>query len=293
MAELSLDLFNHIRKIEITTNRLADDLMIGAYHSAFKGRGMEFQEVREYFPGDDVRTIDWNVTARMNHPYIKSYREERELTVMIAVDVSGSTHFGTLNQTKKNLMVEIAALLAYTAIKNNDKVGLLLFSDQVEEYLPPKKGLKHILRIIRDLLAFKPRSIGSNLKPALDYLGSIQKKRCLCFLISDFVFPLCERELALTAKHHDLVSLCIYDKSEMSMPISALINARDLETGEVATINLSDRRIIVNIQDQLELRKKSVKTTMQKIGGSYLFMSSNHPYEIALKQFFRLRRIKH
>ncbi|MEC7839808.1 MAG: DUF58 domain-containing protein [Chlamydiota bacterium] len=293
MTGVTQEVFKHIRRIEIATTRLADDIMVGAYHSAFKGRGMEFEEVRDYVPGDDVRTIDWNVTARMNDPHIKTYREERELTVMLVVDISASSRFGTGNQTKGELIAEIAAVLAFSAIKNNDKVGLLLFSEDIEEYLPPKKGLRHVLRVIRDLLVFNPKKQGSNLKSALNFLGKVQRKKCVCFLISDFILELCPHEIAVTAKRHDLISICVADDVEHHLPKIGLASLRDLETGEIRIVDTSSFKVMSEVEKNFDGRVAKVKNLMTKTGSGYVFLKTNESYAEPLRQFFSMRRVKY
>lgn len=293
MASIPRSVFQHIRRIQIATNRLAEDIMVGAYHSAFKGKGMEFEEVRDYTEGDDVRNIDWNVTARTNEPHIKNFREERELTVMLVVDVSASSQFGTSTQLKSEVIAELSALLAFTAIKNNDNVGLLLFSDIVEEYIPPKKGIRHVLRVIRDLLIFKPKHRRSNLKVALDYLGNIQKKSCVCFLISDFLYPIQKKELAIASKHHDLISIHILDSAEESFPDIGLVHFRDLETGKMAVVDTSHLATQKFHEDKVSKKKNSVKQMMKKLGAGYILIKSNESYVQPLRRFFRLRRIRH
>lgn len=293
MAAIPKEIFARIQRIEVATSRLAEELMVGLYHSAFKGRGMEFEEVREYIEGDDVRSIDWNVTARMNHPFVKSFREERLLTVMLVVDISSSSLFGSGERLKGELIAEIAALLAFTAIKNNDRVGLLLFSDEVELFLPPKNGSRHVLRVIRELLFSSAKRRGSDLKVALDYLGRVQKKSCLCFILSDFLYPLPKRELSVTAKRHDLISLHVVDPLEETLPEVGLVAMRDLETGEVALVDTSNP---IRQKNYRERRKESVgivKSTMGKLGAGYILIKSDEPYLHPLRRFFRMRRVRH
>ena len=237
----SEELLQRVRKIEIKTHGLSRNIFAGEYHSQFKGRGMAFSEVREYQPGDDVRSIDWNVTARMNRPYIKVYEEERELTVMLLIDVSGSRNFGTVSQMKRDTMAEVAATLAFSTIENNDKVGVIFFSDQVEKFIPPKKGKSHVLHIIRELLSFEPEHTGTNINAALQYLTNAQKRRCTAFLISDFIggtgYGLQvtgNREvppIVIASRKHDLSAIQIYDRRDAEMPNVGLIKVRDPETG--------------------------------------------------------------
>jgi len=228
----STDLLKRVRKIEIKTRGLSRQIFAGEYHSAFKGRGMAFSEVREYQYGDDIRNIDWNVTARFNHPYIKVFEEERELTVMLLVDVSGSREFGTAVRFKKALMAEISAVLAFSATQNNDKVGVILFSDKVEKFIPPKKGRQHILHIIRELIEFNPEHTQTDVSVALQYLTNAIKKRSTAFVISDFVSPVFEDALKIASRKHDVVALRIYDAHEAKMPAIGLVQFRDAETGQ-------------------------------------------------------------
>lgn len=267
--------------------------MVGAYHSAFKGKGMEFEEVREYIDGDDVRNVDWNVTARMNSPYIKNFKEERELSVILLVDVSGSSQYGSGMRLKKEYIAEITAVLAFTAIKNNDNVGLLLFSDRVEEYIPPKKGLRHILRVIRDLLVFQPKNQGSDLKKALDFLGQTQKKSSVCFLLSDFLYELCPHELAIASKRHDLIMIHVCDPTESQFPQAGLICLEDLENGGSQIIDTSNKKTQERFESQAVQNKEEVYRLSQKINAGYIYVRTDHPYTDPLRKFFKLRRIRH
>jgi len=235
------DLLKKVRKIEIKTRGLTRQVFAGEYHSAFKGRGISFSEVREYQYGDDIRSIDWNVTARYNHPYIKIFEEERELTVMLLIDVSGSGNFGTENAYKREAITEIAALLAFSAIQNNDKIGVIFFSDRIERFISPQKGRKHILRIIRELLDFKPESKLTDLNESLRFLTNAIKKRCSAFLISDFIAPDFEKSLQIASKKHDIVSLRIYDKAETILPDLGFVKLIDPETGQGKWIDTSSR----------------------------------------------------
>jgi len=248
------ELLKKVRKIEIKTRGLSRHIFAGEYHSAFKGRGMTFSEVREYKYGDDIRNIDWNVTARFNHLYIKIFEEERELTVMLLIDVSGSRDFGSSSQLKKNLITEIAAVLSFSAILNNDKIGVILFSNRVEKFIPPQKGSKHILRIIRELINFQPESKETNIAEPLRYLTNAIKKRCTAFLISDFIFPSIEMDLSnkdenlnfeealkIANNKHDIVALKIYDKRETEMPKIGLIKTKDAESGKIIWVDTSSK----------------------------------------------------
>ena len=240
------ELIKKVRKIEIKTRGLSSHIFSGEYHSAFKGRGMAFSEVREYMAGDDIRAIDWNVTARFGHPYIKVFEEERELTVMLLVDVSASGSFGTQKQFKKDLMTELCAVLSFSAIQNNDKIGLIFFSDKIEKFIPPKKGKSHILRIIRELIEFEPTSKKTDISEGLRYVTNVIKKRSICFVISDFMDDRFEDAMKLANKKHDIVALQIYDKRETELPDAGLIRFEDAETGEIKLIDSSNK----NTRDQ-------------------------------------------
>ena len=243
-------LLKKVRKIEIKTRRLSDNVFGGEYHSTFKGRGMTFSEVRQYQFGDDVRSIDWNVTARYNEPFVKVFEEERELTLMLVVDVSGSEAFGTKTQFKREILTEIAATLAFSALKNNDKVGLLLFSDQVELFIPPKKGRSHILRIIRELLEFKPQSFKTNISNALEFLTGVIKKKAIVFVLSDFMDEGYSKTLRITAKKHDLTGIRVYDSVETKLPKLGIVPIRDSETGLVQWVNTFSKRIRKNYENK-------------------------------------------
>lgn len=237
------ELLKRVRKIEIKTRGLSKNVFAGEYQTAFKGRGMAFSEVREYRYGDDIRNIDWNVTARFNHPFVKIFEEERELTVMLLIDVSGSRNFGTRTRLKKNMITEIAAVLSFSAIQNNDKIGVIMFSDRVEKFIPPKKGRQHILRIIRELIDFQPLSQGTNIAEGLRYFTNAIKKRSTAFLISDFMDKDYEEALRIANKRHDLVALNIYDRGETALPRAGMIRLRDAETGRMIWVDSSSRRV--------------------------------------------------
>jgi len=237
------ELLKKVRKIEIKTRGLTRQVFAGEYHSAFKGRGISFSEVREYGYGDDIRSIDWNVTARFNHPYVKVFEEERELTVMLLIDVSGSGRFGTESAYKREVATEIAAILAFSAIQNNDKIGVILFSDVVEKFIPPQKGKKHILRIIRELLYFNPEGKSTSLNEPLRYLTNAIKKRCTAFIISDFIAPGFEKSMRIASNKHDIVAIRVYDRSEQLLPDLGFIMTSDPETGEEKMIDTSSRKI--------------------------------------------------
>ena len=255
------ELLKKVRKIEIKTRGLTRQIFAGEYHSAFRGRGMTFSEVREYQYGDDIRTIDWNVTARFNHPYVKVFEEERELTVMLVIDMSASGDFGTRVHLKRELITEIAAVLSFSAIENNDKIGVILFSDRVEKFIPPQKGRKHILRIIRELLEFQPHSRGTDISESLRFLTNAIKKRCTAFLISDFKDKGYARSLQVANNKHDVVALHIYDQREASLPAVGLIRVMDAETGREQWIDTSRQKV----RDSYALKWESHVEMMQEI----------------------------
>ncbi|KAB2845995.1 MAG: DUF58 domain-containing protein [Melioribacteraceae bacterium] len=240
---LTKELLKQVRQIEIKTRGVVNDVFSGEYHSVFKGRGMEFSEVREYQPGDDVRSIDWNVTARFGHPFIKIFEEERELTVMLLVDLSGSLIFGTVEKTKQQIAAELSAILAFSAMKNNDKVGLILFTDQIEKFVPPRKGRSHVLRIIREVLSFEPHGNKTDLKGALEYFNHTIKKKSIAFLISDFIDEGYEKIIRIVGKKHDLIGLVLRDPREKELPKAGLIKFRDAETNQIRYIDTSDKNV--------------------------------------------------
>ncbi|WP_457610650.1 DUF58 domain-containing protein [Lutibacter sp.] len=237
------EILKKVRKIEIKTRRLSDHIFSGEYHSSFKGRGMTFSEVRQYQYGDDVRAIDWNVTARYNEPFVKVFEEERELTMMLLVDISGSEYFGTTQQFKRDTITEIAATLAFSAIQNNDKVGLLLFSDNVELFIPPKKGKSHVLRIIRELIDFQPKSTKTNISEALKFLSSVMKKKAIVFMLSDFMDEDYESTLKIAGKKHDLTGIRVYDKHDVSIPNLGMVSMLDAETGKTMLVNTASKSV--------------------------------------------------
>ncbi|WP_291865428.1 DUF58 domain-containing protein [Maribacter sp.] len=237
------ELLKKVRKIEIKTRRLSDNLFGGEYHSTFKGRGMTFSEVRQYQFGDDVRSIDWNVTARYNEPFVKIFEEERELTMMLMVDVSGSEHFGSNNQFKKEIITEISATLAFSALQNNDKIGVLLFTDKVELFIPPKKGKTHVLRIIRELLEFQPKSTKTDITEALKYLTNVLKKKAIVFVLSDFIADGYEKTLKITGNKHDVTGIRVYDEREETMPNIGMVQMQDAETGDIQYVNTQSKKV--------------------------------------------------
>ena len=283
------EIIQKVRKIEIKTRGLSNHIFAGQYHSAFKGRGMTFAEVREYQYGDDVRSIDWNVTARFGHPYVKIFEEERELTVMLLVDVSGSRVFGTVSRLKMEVVTEGAATLAFSTIQNNDKIGVIFFSDKIEKFIPPKKGRKHVLHIIREMIDFRPESTRTDLSEALRYFTNSIKKRSTAFLISDFMDSGFEKELTIANRKHDVVALQVFDIRETEMPDVGLVKLKDAETGERMWVDTSDVRLRKSYknawgQSQLELQK-----TFTRSGVDSVSMSTSDDYVKSLMKLFRMR----
>ncbi len=285
-------LLQKVRAIEIKTRGLSAHIFSGEYHSAFKGRGMAFSEVREYTPGDDIRSIDWNVTARFGHPYVKVFEEERELTVILLVDVSASGDFGTKQQFKRQLMTELCAVLAFSAIQNNDKTGVIFFSDRIEKFIPPKKGKTHILRIIRELIEFKPVNRKTDLAVALQYLTNAIKKRSICFLISDFYTENFERELKLANKKHDLVALEIIDPREESLPDIGLVRFEDAETGTSQWIDTGDPAVREAFQKNMQVRSRRNADLFARSGVDTVRLSTDRSYVQPLMQLFKKRGSK-
>jgi len=283
------ELFREIRKIEIVTRNLVNDQLAGQYQSVFKGRGMAFDEVRQYQHGDDVRLIDWNVSARMNEPYIKMFVEEREMTVMLLVDVSASESFGTTHQTKARLAAKLAATLAFSAIKNNDRVGLIMFTDRVELFVPPKKGKKHVLRVVSEILRFKPEGRGTDLRVGLDYLGRVAKRRSAAFLISDFIADDWEQSLRMAQSKHDLVPICVTDPREEDLADLGLVYLEDPETGEVAPVDTSSRSVREAYAEEYQARKSAREHLFRKHRIDYITMSTGDEDMSALVNFFRIR----
>lgn len=286
------ELLKKVRKIEIKAKGLSQNIFAGEYHSAFKGRGMTFSEVREYQYGDDVRDIDWNVTARQNHPYIKVYEEERELTVMLLVDVSGSKDFGAVGETKRDMMDEIAATLAFSAIENNDKVGVILFSDKIEKFIPPKKGRKHILLVISTLLDFKPENKGTDVNCALEFLTSGIKKRCTSFLVSDFIDESdYSKALSIANNKHDLIAVQVYDKREMQLPDVGLMRVYDAETGEERWINTSSKKVRETYQRWWYQRQLKMSEKLQHSRVDLASIATDEDYTKALLALFKRRGV--
>lgn len=283
------ELLKKVRKIEIKTRGLSSQIFSGEYHSAFKGRGMAFSEVREYTPGDDIRTIDWNVTARFNSPYVKVFEEERELNVVLLVDVSASGNFGTLKQTKHELITELCAVIAFSASTNNDKIGVIFFSDQVEKFIPPKKGKSHILRIIRELLNFEPKHKGTNITVALKFLTNAIKKKSIAFMISDFMDERFEDAAKIANKKHDVVALRIYDKTETNFPAVGLVKLRDNESGQVKWVDTSSREFQHAFKLQQLKHEGYLKDTFSRAGVDYAKISTHEGYIKPLMNLFKRR----
>lgn len=283
------ELLKKVRKIEIKTRGLSQHLFTGGYHSAFKGRGMSFSEVRAYQYGDDVRTIDWNVTARTGEPFVKVFEEERELTVMLLVDVSGSSFFGSGSQFKNEILAEVCAVLAFSAISNNDKVGLLLFSDRTELFIQPKKGRQHILRIIRELVNAEPTGRGTDLSAALLHLNNMLKKRSVCFLLSDFLAKDYDTPLRVVARRHDLVGIHFFDKLEKELPPVGLLHFADAETGERRWVDTSDSNFRKNYRQKFEANLQQAKSAFLRSGADFLSLSTSEAYVKVLLNFFSRR----
>lgn len=283
------DLLKKVRKIEIKTKGLSSHIFSGEYQSTFKGRGMSFSEVREYQYGDDVRNIDWNVTARTGTPHVKIFEEERELTVMLLIDVSGSSFFGTVDQMKNEILTEICAVLAFSAINNNDKVGVLFFSDRVEKFIPPKKGKQHILRIIRELINFEPEGQGTDIGEALQYFNNVLKKRTICFVLSDFMVSGYEQALRISSRRHDLVGIHLSDPREMELPNVGLIQARDPESGKTIWLDTGSRQVRENFRQNFEDNFQYFKTTFSRSGADFIKIQTDESYVNALLKFFKKR----
>jgi uncharacterized protein (DUF58 family) len=283
------ELLKRVRKIEIKTKGLSRHIFAGEYHSAFKGRGMAFSEVREYQYGDDFRSVDWNVTARFNHPYIKIFEEERELTVMLLLDISGSGEFGTQSRYKSTIITEIAALLSFSAIQNNDKVGVIMFSDRIERFIPPKKGRQHILKIIRELIDYSPDSRLTNITVPLRYLVNVIKKRSIAFLISDFLDDNFEEALKIASKKHDLVGLQVYDLREKELPDVGLMKVRDAETGEFTWIDTSSTFVRNIYHEKYHKKQEDLNDLLTRVGVDYVSIAAHEDYVKPLIRLFKKR----
>ncbi len=282
-------LLKKVRKIEIKTRGLSNHIFAGEYNTAFKGRGMAFSEVREYQSGDDVRSIDWNVTARYNSPYVKVFEEEREMTVMLLVDVSGSGNFGTKKQFKREIATELSAILAFSAIKNNDKVGVIFFSDIIEEFIPPKKGKSHILRIIRQILSFKPKNKKTDISQAIEYFNNVMKKRCICFILSDYISPSFEKPLKIASKKHDIVALRISDQREKKLPNIGLIPLKDAENDTISYVDTSSKIIRQLFARNHKENEEELQKLFPRCGVDMIDISTGEDYVKPLINFFKNR----
>ncbi|MCA9542316.1 MAG: DUF58 domain-containing protein [Myxococcales bacterium] len=290
MSGLSHELLAEIRRIEIVTRRLVNQQMAGQYHSVFKGRGMSFDEVRQYFPGDDPRSIDWNVTARTGEPYVKTYVEERELTVMIMVDMSGSMAFGTVRHEKRRVAAIMAAMMAFSAISNGDRVGLVAFTDRIERYVPPKKGRKHVLRIIDEILRFDPVGAGTDLGAALEFIGRVQRRKAVVFLVSDFLDAGYERPLHVTARRHDLIPLTVIDPRELELPDLGLLLIEDAETGVIEALDTGSRRVRGDFAKKQSQRHAARLADLRRYGVKPIEVSTQADnYAGPLVNYFRIR----
>jgi len=283
------ELLKKVRKIEIKTRGLSKNIFAGEYHSAFKGRGMTFAEVREYQYGDEIRSIDWNVTARFGHPYIKVFEEERELTVVLLIDVSGSREFGTVTQLKKDIFTEVAATLAFSTIQNNDKIGVIFFSDKIEKFIPPKKGKKHVLQIIRELIDFQPESHKTDIAGALRYFTNAIKKSSTAFIISDFIDNNFERDLMIANRKHDIVALQVFDIRETELPNVGMIKLKDAESGERIWVDTSDRRLRTTYKHAWGENQLALQKSFTKSGVDLVSMSTSEDYVRVLMKLFKMR----
>ena len=297
------EIFQKIRRIEITTSRLVTDVFAGEYHSVFKGLGMEFDEVREYFLGDDIRTIDWNVTARTGSVHVKKYVEERELTVMLLVDVSASSHFASVNDLKSKLAAEVAAVLAFAAIRNNDRVGLIMFTDKIEKYIPPRKGTRHVLRVIREVLYYKPENQFTNIPGALEYLSKIISRKAVAFLISDFFDtpikkgmsengPELKKAMAIANKRHDLIAVTLNDPREIHLPSCGLVSLQDLETGEYKVVDSTNSVLRKHYYENALKRLDQRNQLFNSIGVDHIDIKTNESYAKEMIRFFLKRKRK-
>lgn len=286
---LTKELLKQVRQIEIRTRGLVNQVFSGEYHSVFKGRGMEFSEVREYQFGDDIRNIDWNVTARFGHPFIKIFEEERELTVILLVDLSGSLLFGTVEKTKQQIAAELSAILAFSAMKNNDKVGLILFTDKIEKFVPPRKGKKHVLRVIREVLSFGPKGKTTNIKSALEYMNNAIKKKSIVFLLSDFMDEGYEKILRIVGKKHDLIGVVLNDRREYDLPKIGMIKLTDNETGEERWIDTSDSNVQKTVREMKQKITRNRKSLFLTSRLDSIEVNTDENYVKPLVHFFRMR----
>jgi uncharacterized protein (DUF58 family) len=297
-AQVTKEILKKVRQIEVRTNRMVNDILAGDYHSVFKGSGMNFDEVREYVPGDEIRTIDWNVTARTGIPHIKKFTEERELTIILAIDISGSGEFGSATSSKREMMAELGSVLAFSAIRNNDKVGLILFTDFIELYIPPKKGRSHILRVIREILFFTPQGKMTDLMVPLDFVGRVCKRKCVAFLISDFCLPgdfdqaleALQPKLRTGNRRHDLIGIIVSDPREYELPDVGWLTLEDAESGRQVELNTSDPRIRRGYAEIAAERQKTLQKTLRSAGIDLLNLSTGQAYLPSLLGFFKARK---
>jgi uncharacterized protein (DUF58 family) len=283
------EVLREVKHIQLVANRQVNDILAGEYHSVFKGRGMEFDAVREYEPGDEIRNIDWNVTARTGVPHVKKFQEERELTVMLAIDISASGSFGSQRLSKMDTAVEMAAVLMFSALKNNDKVGLLLFAGQVIKYVPPRKGRGRVLRLIRELLSLEPVRQQTDIGAALDFAGKVQKRRCVLFLMSDFIGPDCSRALAVANRRHDVVAVTIADAREKALPDVGFLRLQDAETGEVVEVDTRHPKVRALFAQNAARRDQSLNEVLRRAGADRLDILTGSPYAQSLQRFFHMR----
>lgn len=283
------EILKKVRQVEIKTRGIVEEIFSGEYHSVFKGRGVEFAEVREYIPGDDIRSVDWNVTARMGHPYVKLFEEERELTLMLLCDFSSSGYFGSVQQLKIEVAIEVAALLAFSALKNHDKVGLLLFTDSIEKYVPPKRGKTHILRILRELISFQPERAGTNIAEALGYFSRIGSRRSIAFLISDFWDQGFEDDLRVVGKKHDLIALTLRDPREEDIPPVGLLKLQDAETGGEYWVDTYDRGVTDQIREIVATKRRDLGSLLRSCDVDQVELRVDQDYIMPLSRFFRMR----
>jgi uncharacterized protein (DUF58 family) len=286
---ISPEVLKRIRRIEITTSRMVSDVFAGQYHSVFKGKGMEFEEVREYQPGDDIRSIDWNVTAKTGHPYVKKFVEERELTVMLVLDLSMSCYFGSVRQLKNQLAAEICSVLAFSAIKNNDKVGLVIFTDKIEKFVPPRKGIRHVLRVIREVLYYQPKSKRTDISLALQYLNKVMRRKAITFLISDFFCPDFKKFLSITNKHHDIIAVTITDPRETQLPNVGILKLNDAETQDSFVLDTSNAEFRKKYAQDASSRKNERERLLRSTEVDVINIRTDIPYYIELIKFFKMR----
>ena len=293
MPLTTADIIKKVKELEIISKKITTHLFTGEYHSAFKGKGMRFREVREYYHGDDVRFIDWNVSARYAHPFTKVFEEERELTVILLVDVSASSMFGTVHQNKKDLITEIGAVLTFSAINNNDKVGVIFFSDKIEKYIPPKKGKEHALYIVRELLTAMPKRSGTNIHEALNFFSRSNNQKSIAFIMSDFLDENYEHRLRVLGNRHDVIGLKVYDKMDSQLPDIGMIKVQDLETGKAQWLNTSDAMVRYNYHQNFIIQSATTNTIFKKAGAQLLQIRTEQDYVKILQQFFQKRKKTH